>query len=134
MTKRAWGLGWVVAVLAVGSFGCSTLPRAGQPSSSTSEGEDMLADVELTEAEQAQVAAADAPVQRENSVDVSWKSNGKHIQLAKNPQVQPVTASMIRLDKRDALRLAKDATESKRGEKASDAPPRGLTKVDVAKD
>jgi hypothetical protein len=97
MTKRAWILG-VVAVSAVLSAGCSTLPRAR---SGEVEEVDMLADVELTETEAA--AVVEPARQRENSTEVSWTPSGKNIQLAKLPKVQPVTASMLSLDKRMQL-------------------------------
>jgi hypothetical protein len=98
MTKRAWILG-VIAASAVLSTGCSTLPRANAGGAGEVEEVDMLADVELTDSEAAAVAVAPAP-QRENSTEVSWTPNGKNIQLAKLPKVQPVTASMLTLDKR----------------------------------
>jgi hypothetical protein len=133
MTKLAFRLGGGIAI-ALGSFGCTTLPRASSPST---EEVDALADVELTEAEQAEVdegaAVAQADAQRPSSTEVTWVHNGQNIQLAKNPAVAPVTASMIKLDKREALRLAKHA-EGKLPQAERDAPPRGLSKADVAKD
>jgi hypothetical protein len=100
MTKRAWILG-VVAVSAVLSTGCSTLPRAHSAGGGEVEEVDMLADVELTETEAA--AVVEPARQRENSTEVAWTPNGKNIQLAKLPKVQPVTASMLSIDKRMQL-------------------------------
>ena len=96
MTKRSWILG-MVALSAVLSAGCSTLPRAHTAGDGDVEEVDMLADVELTDAEAAAVVAPAA--QRENSTEVSWTPNGKNIQLAKLPSitlawVSNTTASM----------------------------------------
>lgn len=129
MTQRAWILG-VVAASAILSTGCSTLPRAREASV---EDVDMLADVELSEAEQAALddaPVAAAPAQRENSTEVSWKPNGKNIQLAKLPPVTPVTASMLQLDKR--ARLLAPAPKGATTDAA--APARGRHKSSPAKE
>lgn len=106
MTKRAWILG-VVAVSTVLSTGCSTLPRAR---SGEVEEVDMLADVELTDVEAA--AVVEPAHQRENSTEVAWTPSGRNIQLAKLPKVQPVTASMLTLDKRLPLLAPPQAAKS----------------------
>jgi hypothetical protein len=103
MTQRAWILK-VVAVSAILSTGCSTLPRARE--ASAAEEVDMLADVQLSASERAAIdeaPGAGGPAQRENSTEISWQPNGKNIQLAKLPPVTPVTASMLQLDKRNRL-------------------------------
>lgn len=117
MTKRSWILG-VVALSAVLSAGCSTLPRAR---SGEVEEVDMLADVELTDVEAA--AVVEPARQRENSTEVAWTPNGKNIQLTKLPKVQPVTASMLTLDKRIPLLAPPQAAKSDAG-----TAPRSLSK------
>ncbi len=143
MAKRSWTLGLVVAVLAVGSFGCTTLRRAGNPTSV--EEVDMLADVELTEQEVADAAPAPPPaagkagLAESRGVDVAWTPSGKNIQLAKLPPVKPVTASMLSLGKRPgrdgslAPLTARDGARPDAGRLESDAPPRGLAKSDPSK-
>ena len=131
MTKRAWILG-VVAVSAILSTGCSTLPSSRDARAASVEEVDVLADVELTDAERA--GLADAPVaapQRENSTEVSWQPNGKNIQLAKLPPVAPVTASMLQLDKRAVL-LA--PAQAKKTEGEGEVPTRGRHKSSPAKE
>lgn len=135
MTKRAWILG-VVAVSATLSSGCSTLPSARGAHEASVEEVDVLADVELSDAERAGLAdggLADAPVgpvQRENSTEVSWQPNGKNIQLAKLPPVTPVTASMLQLDKRAVLLTPAQAKKTGEG----DATTRGRHKSSPAKE
>ncbi len=119
MTKRSWILG-LVAVSAVLSTGCSTLPRAR---SGEVEEVDMLADVELTETEAATAGIVVPAAQRENSTEVAWTPSGKNIQLAKLPKVRPVTASMLSLDKRAPLLSPAQAAKTD-----TSLPPRGLSK------
>lgn len=140
MAKRTWSRGVVVAVVAVlaaGSFGCTTLRRAGSPTST--EEVDMLADVELTEQEAADAAPAEpskAGPTGARSVDVAWTPSGKHIQLAKLPPVKPVTASMLSLGKRPGGPDGSAPPRAARGDASrleSEAPPRGLAKSDLSK-
>jgi hypothetical protein len=124
MTTRSSVLGWVAKGLFLGATfivatGCTTMRRASAPGEVIATEEvDPLEGVELDENET--VAAPAAPTQP-GTVDVAWTDNGTNIQLVKLPKVRPVTASMLTLDKPNAVDFGKTAP-------ASDVPPRGTRK------
>ena len=133
MMTRSSVLGWVAKGLFLGATfavatGCTTMRRSSTPGEVVSvEESDALAGVELNDAE---MAMASRPVSKTQSgktqpgaVEVAWTDNGKNIQLVKLPKVKPVTASMLTLDKANAMTFGKASPAP-----AGDLPPRGTRK------
>jgi len=133
MMTRSSVLGWGAKGLFLGATfavatGCTTLRRSSSPGQVVSvEESDALAGVELDGAEMAVASAPGSTSQpgktQPGAVEVAWTDNGKNIQLVKLPKVQPVTASMLTLDKGNAMTFGKASPAP-----AGDLPPRGTRK------